>query len=149
MQTKRSNNKPVHFRVLVGSTFLNLFAEEADFLRLETALKSGKDTWFNLKTSAGEKVQLRLPHVFMIELTKEKNASLPEGTIPIKRLATFAGVHPITITRLFPATLKQTSEGSRTFRRATKETAMKLREHLLKSSKASIKPERDFLKLFE
>lgn len=146
---RRSTIETVRFRLLVGTTFLTFFTSAAEFERLESALKTGKTEWFQLTTRSNEQVELRLSQVLMIERLKHKSGPLSDGTIPIKQLAEFAGVHPITITRLFSSTLKQASEGSRKFRRATKETAVALRRHLVANGKSKVPTERQFSELFE
>lgn len=92
---------------------------------------------------------LRPSSIDSIEFVKEPAPITTSAeTIPIKRLADFAKVNPITINRLFPHTLYQTGKGKRKFSRATKETALELRLHLLKKH-GKAPSEREFLSLFE
>jgi hypothetical protein len=125
----------VRLRVLVGPTFIPLFVSEREYKKLMSGLKSCKEEWLELELSGGNSAQLKLSDVSFVELVSETGKVAADGTIPIKRLADFAGVHPMTITRSFPETLKQVSDGSRKFRRATRETANKLIAHLTSSGK--------------
>lgn len=148
MAPKPNLSGHVRLRLLVGVTFVPLFVSEREYEKLMAALKSRKSEWMNVELSGGSAAQIKLSDVSFVERISETGKVAADGTIPIKHLADFAGVHAITITRLFPETLKQVSDGTRKFRRATKTTAVALFEHLKKSGKT--RKDRDsFLKLFE
>lgn len=142
-----SSNR-VRIRLLVGSTFVPLTVSESEYEKLLKNLKSNKDSWVDIELSAGNPAQVRLSDVSYVELVTETGKPSTDGTIPIKHLADFAGVHPMTITRQFSDTLKQASDGSRKFRRATKETAKQLRSHLM-SKGEQVAALSDWTKLFE
>lgn len=130
MAPKANTSNHVRLRLLVGTTFVPLFISEREFEKLNDALRSRKSVWCDVELSGGSTAQIKLSEVSFVERVSETGKVAADGTIPIKHLADFAGVHTITITRLFPETLKQVSDGSRRFRKATRETAKKLKAHL-------------------
>ena len=131
----KKNLKPIRVRILVGQTFIPLFLSQDEFDKFQSALRKRQDGWMTLQTTNEHEVDIRLSEVAFLEKLTDKTPSVSEDAIPIKHLAEVAGVHPTTITRLFPNTLIQASEGSRNFRRATKETAKALHKHLRQSRK--------------
>lgn len=147
MAPKANPSNYVRLRLLVGSTFVPLFISEREHKKLMSALKSRKAEWLDVELSGGNTAQIKISDVSFVELVNETGKASADGTIPIKHLAHFAGVHAITITRLFPETLKQVSDGSRKFRRATEKTAKLLREHLLKTEE-DVPTEKQFMALF-
>jgi hypothetical protein len=148
MAPKANPSNHVRLRLLVGATFVPLFVSEREYDKLMSSLKSRKTEWLDIELSGGNTAQVKLSDVSFVERVSETGKVASDGTIPIKHLADFAGVHTITITRLFPETLKQVSDGSRKFRRATKETAERLRAHLVKTGK-NVASKEAFQKLFE
>lgn len=147
--TKTTKEKTQKIRLLVGSTYVPLFLSAKELEKLESALKSKSNDWTSVTNTAGEQIDLRLSQVLMIERLKQKGPATPDGTIPITQLAEFAGVAPITITRLFPETLKGVSDRTDKYRRATKATAVALRNHLVKSGRDGVKSEREFIRMFD
>lgn len=147
MALKANPSNFVRLRLLVGTTFVPLFISDREFEKLNDALRSRKAEWYDVELSGGNTAQIKLSEVSFVERVSETGKVSADGTIPIKHLADFAGVHTITITRLFPETLRQVSDGSRKFRRATEKTAMMLREHLLKTED-KVPTEKQFLALF-
>lgn len=148
MAPKANPSNYVRLRLLVGTTFVPLFISEREYEKLNDALKSCKAEWYDVELSGGNTAKIKLSEVSFIERVSETGKATADGTIPIKHLADFAGVHPITITRLFPETLKQVSDGSRKFRKATQATAEKLRNHLIKAGK-NVQTKSAFQTLFE
>jgi hypothetical protein len=144
---KANTSNFIRLRLLVGTTFVPLFISEREHDKLMSALKSRKTDWLDVELSGGNTAQIKLSDVSFVERVSETGKPSTDGTIPIKHLADFAGVHAITITRLFPETLKQVSDGARKFRRATPETAKLLRAHLLKTED-DVPTEKQFMALF-
>lgn len=147
MAPKANTSNHVRLRLLIGTTFVPLYISGREFEKLNDALRSRKSDWYDVELSSGSTAQIKLSEVSFVERISETGKVAADGTIPIKHLADFAGVHTITITRLFPESLKQVSDGSRKFRRATEKTAKLLREHLLKTED-SVPTEKQFLALF-
>lgn len=147
MAAKANISNFIRLRLLVGTTFVPLYISEREHDKLMSALKSRKAEWLYVELSGGNTAQIKLSDVSFVERVSETGKPSTDGTIPIKHLADFAGVHAITITRLFPETLKQASNGARKFRRATEKTAKLLREHLAKT-KDDVPTEKQFMALF-
>jgi hypothetical protein len=148
MMKKSNTEKNQRIKLLIGATYVTLFLSGKELDKLTSDLKSKASDWTSVINTAGEQIDLRISQVMMIEHLQEQGPALHDDTIPISHLAEFAGVAPITITRLFPETLKSVSGKTDKYRRATKDTAMALRTHLLKSGREGIKSEREFNNLF-
>lgn len=131
----KKTSKPIRVRILVGQTFVPLFLSEDEFDKFQVALRKKQDGWMTLQTTNEHEVDIRLSEVAFLEKLTDKAPFVSDDSIPIKHLAEAMGVHPTTITRLFPNTLLQASEGTRNFRRATKETADALLKHLKSQGK--------------
>ena len=149
MAAKKLSSNRVRIRMLVGSTFVPLSISESEYDKIMNSLKAKKDAWLDVELSGGNIAQVKLSDVSFVEKIAETGKPSSDGTIPIKHLADFAGVHPMTITRQFADTLKQVSDGSRKFRRATKKTAENLRKHLIITRGADVPSKVDFMSLFE
>ena len=149
MMNRTNLDKTQKIKLLIGSTYVSLMLSEKELGKLKSAVKSKASDWVTVTNTAGEEIDLRLSQVLMIEHLKAKGPAMPDDTIPIAQLAEFAGVAPITITRLFPETLKSVSDRTDKYRRATKATAIALRNHLVKSGRDGVPSEKAIIKLFE
>jgi len=147
MAPKAHPKNLVRLRLLVGATFVPLLISEREFEKLNDALKARKAEWYDVELAGGNTAQIKLSEVSFVERVSDTPKISADGTADIKALADKAGVHTITITRLFPETLKQVSSGSRTFRKATERTAKLLREHLMKT-RGTAPSEKELMGLF-
>ena len=148
MMKKTNMDKNQRIKLLVGVTYVTLFLPGKELNKLKSDLKSKTSDWTSVTNTAGEQIDLRTSQVMMIEHLQEQGPAVHDDTIPISHLAEFAGVAPITITRLFAETLKSVSGKTDKYRRATKDTAVALRSHLAQSGRDGVKSEKEFLKLF-
>lgn len=140
-------SKNIQMKILVGGNSVLLFLTSEEAKALETEIRKNKKEWLEVSDRTGKTFSLRSSLIGGYELITPKTKQLNnEGTIPIKKLADFAGVHPITITRNFANTLSQSTGKSKKFSRATKETALALFEYLHRNDQ-SLKKDR-FLQLF-
>ncbi len=118
-------------KLYYGADYISLFLGQASLKKLQTALTSKASDWVEVTQSSGNKMNIKSSMVTAVEFIEAKTALKNKDTIPVKTLADFVGVSPITITRNFSDTLQQQGK----IKRATKDTAKALHQHLSNSDK--------------